>query len=149
MMISERPIITWASKSFSSCICSKKLHFIPLAVFTINWMHLTICITIFKKSTPWCLLQFPRDSIKIRAEHIGTLLSTAITAVNYSVWPIATIPFHRVIRTTRIPCTSAMDLISLASYWTNNINSPLQKTFINGQKIYEVSQYFQARISYQ
>jgi len=62
----------------------------------------------------------------MQAEQIGTLLSTAITAVNYSLWPIATIPFHRVIRTTRILCTSAMDLISLVSYWANSINSPLQ-----------------------
>jgi hypothetical protein len=85
----------------------------------------------------------------MQAEQIGTLLSTAITAVNYSVWPIATISFHRVIGTTRILCTFAMDLISHVSYWTNNINSPLQKTFINGQRIYEMSQYFQARISYQ
>jgi len=84
----------------------------------------------------------------MQTEQFGTLLSTSITAVNYSVWAIATIPFHRVILTTRILCTFAMDLISLVSYWINNIISPLEKTFINGQRINEMSQYFQARISY-
>jgi hypothetical protein len=45
--------------------------------------------------------------------------------------------------------TFAMDLISPVSYWANNINFQLQKTFINGQRVYEMSQYFQARTSYQ
>jgi hypothetical protein len=78
---------------------------------------------------------------------MSAFLSAAVTVVNYSVWPTATIPFHGVIRTTRTLWADLMDLISLVSYLTIITNSPLQKAFINGQRIYEMPRYFQARIS--